>query len=83
MGSFSDSRSRGFLYIALLFAWKTDHAPPHASSPPMCPLLGAGMAKLGPGEGKDLIVSSIPLGRMGKKWDIGMACVFLSSAAAG
>lgn len=46
-------------------------------------LLGAGMAKLGPGEGKDLIVSSIPLGRMGKKWDIGMACVFLSSAAAG
>ena len=49
----------------------------------MCPLLGAGMAKLGPGEGKDLIVSSIPLGRMGKKWDIGMACVFLSSAAAG
>jgi len=43
----------------------------------------AGMAKLGPGEGKDLVVSSIPLGRMGRKWDIGMACVFLSSSAAG
>ena len=43
----------------------------------------AGLAKLGPGEAKDLVVSSIPLGRMGRKWDIGMACVFLSSSAAG
>ncbi|GAX75885.1 hypothetical protein CEUSTIGMA_g3328.t1 [Chlamydomonas eustigma] len=42
----------------------------------------AGMTKLGPGDSKDLIVSSIPMGRMGKKWDIGMACVFLSSSAA-
>ncbi|KAG1676064.1 hypothetical protein FOA52_014929 [Chlamydomonas sp. UWO 241] len=44
----------------------------------------AGMSKLGPGaaEVQKKIVESIPLGRMGTKWDIGMAVVFLTSPAA-
>lgn len=43
------------------------------------------MSKLAPGaedEAKKLIVASVPLGRMGHKWDIAMACVFLASPAA-
>ena len=53
-----------------------------------CPF--AGLTKLAPAGGsgssssavKDAVVSAIPLGRMGAKWDIAMACVFLASPAA-
>jgi peroxisomal 2,4-dienoyl-CoA reductase len=47
--------------------------------------LVAGLTKLAPGaeaEAKKVIVQSVPLGRMGRKWDIAMACVFLASPAA-
>ena len=39
------------------------------------------MAKLGGEAGIAKVVQSIPVGRMGEKWDIAMACVFLSSPA--
>mmetsp|Transcript_28846 Transcript_28846/g.73578 ORF Transcript_28846/g.73578 Transcript_28846/m.73578 type:complete len:296 (-) Transcript_28846:183-1070(-) len=45
----------------------------------------AGLTKLAPGAEKEaaaVITSSIPLGRMGRKWDIAMACMFLASPAA-
>lgn len=45
----------------------------------------AGLSKLAPGaeeQAKAIVVASIPLGRMGRKWDIAMACVFLASPAA-
>lgn len=45
----------------------------------------AGLAKLAPGSAdamKAAVTSTIPLGRMGRKWDIAMACVFLASPAA-
>lgn len=49
------------------------------------PIAGtAGMAKLAPG-GSGLeaaVAASVPLGRMGSKQDIGLACVFLASSAA-
>lgn len=53
----------------------------------LCPGAGtAGMAKLAPGPGgaaamQEVVTSSIPLGRMGTKWDIAMACVYLASPA--
>lgn len=50
----------------------------------LCP--STGMTKLGPsqeGQVQDLITSTIPVGRMGSKWDIAMTCVFLSTQAAG
>ncbi|KAL4853799.1 Peroxisomal 2 [Chlorella vulgaris] len=47
----------------------------------------AGMSKLAPGSDAAAAVlqkvnSSIPLGHMGRRWDIAMACLFLSSPAA-
>ncbi|KAF5831095.1 hypothetical protein DUNSADRAFT_13626 [Dunaliella salina] len=45
-----------------------------------------GMMKLGPssaGKVQEEITSRVPLGRMGSKWDIAMACTFLASPAAG
>lgn len=42
----------------------------------------AGMAKLAPAAVEamqEAVTSTIPLGRMGRKWDIAMACVYLSS----
>ncbi|CAG9460749.1 unnamed protein product [Pedinophyceae sp. YPF-701] len=42
----------------------------------------AGMAKLQPKEPKAGALNSIPVGRMGKKQDIGLAAVFLCSSAA-
>ncbi len=45
----------------------------------------AGMSKLAPGgeeKMKEMVVASIPIGRMGRKWDIAMAAVFLASSAA-
>ena len=51
-----------------------------------CPVAHTGLTKLGPPGSVsamcDMVVKTIPLGRMGRKWDIGMACVFLSSPAA-
>ncbi|CAM9619147.1 unnamed protein product [Ascophyllum nodosum] len=41
-----------------------------------------GMAKLGPGLGADYAKKKIPLGRIGTTFDIGIAAVFLLSAAA-
>lgn len=46
----------------------------------------AGMSKLAPGEEgsmEDVVKSAVPLGRMGEKSDIALACVFLASSAAG
>lgn len=44
----------------------------------------AGLSKLAPGkDGTDLASETIPLGRLGKKWDIAMSVVFLASPAAG
>lgn len=40
----------------------------------------AGMTKLS-GNAKDMMLSAIPLGKMGEKADIALACVFLASAA--
>ena len=43
------------------------------------------MSKLAPGAEGDankVVTAGIPLGRMGRKWDIAMACVFLASPAA-
>lgn len=43
------------------------------------------MTKLAPGEAERveaLSISKIPLGHMGDKWDIAMACLFLASPAA-
>lgn len=43
------------------------------------------MSKLAPGSErsmKDVVTESIPLGRMGTKWDIAMAAIFLASPAA-
>lgn len=45
----------------------------------------AGMTKLAPGKAEQLeqvFKEAIPIGHMGKKWDIAMACVFLCSPAA-
>lgn len=46
----------------------------------------AGMAKLAPGLSEDLmaqeIAKTIPVGRMGERSDIGLACVYLCSSAA-
>lgn len=42
----------------------------------------AGMAKLAPSGAGDIKYSEqIPVGYMGEKWDIAMACVYLSSTA--
>jgi NAD(P)-dependent dehydrogenase (short-subunit alcohol dehydrogenase family) len=44
-----------------------------------------GMSKLAPGEEaamQEVVTSAIPLGRMGEKADIALACVFLASPAA-
>jgi NAD(P)-dependent dehydrogenase (short-subunit alcohol dehydrogenase family) len=46
------------------------------------------MAKLAPGSDAAAAVlkevnAAIPLGHMGRRWDIAMACVFLASPAAG
>mmetsp|Transcript_23209 Transcript_23209/g.64450 ORF Transcript_23209/g.64450 Transcript_23209/m.64450 type:complete len:293 (+) Transcript_23209:117-995(+) len=44
----------------------------------------AGLAKLGGGFGGDAeqkVLETVPVGRMGEKWDIAMACVYLSSSA--
>ena len=43
------------------------------------------MAKLAPAAAEqmaELVASHIPLGRMGRKWDIAQACLFLASPAA-
>ena len=53
------------------------HHPPHG--------LAAGMSKLAPGAEEkmtEMVVASIQIGRMGRKWDIAMAAVFLASSAA-
>jgi hypothetical protein len=47
---------------------------------------GAGMSKLAPGSDAAAAVlqkvnSSIPLGHMGRRWDIAMACLFLCRCA--
>eukprot|EP00798_Chlamydomonas_sp_ICE-L_P022710 gene22710-29866_t len=45
----------------------------------------AGMSKLAPGSEEKMmkmVTETIPLGRMGRKWDIAMAAVFLASPAA-
>jgi peroxisomal 2,4-dienoyl-CoA reductase len=41
----------------------------------------AGMAKLAPSEDSSKFSDQIPVGYMGEKWDIAMACVYLSSTA--
>ena len=42
----------------------------------------AGFSKLGGDSlGIEAILETIPIGRLGKTWDIAMACVFLASAA--
>ena len=43
------------------------------------------MSKLAPGMEdtmKDILIESIPIGRMGEKVDIALACVYLSTSAA-
>ncbi|KAK9804870.1 hypothetical protein WJX72_009287 [[Myrmecia] bisecta] len=51
------------------------------------PIAGtAGMAKLAPGAEEAMeaeVARQIPVGRMGSKWDIAMACVFLAGPGAG
>lgn len=45
----------------------------------------AGMTKLAPGpvdQLNDLFKEGIPLGHMGRKWDIAMGCLFLAGPAA-
>ena len=45
----------------------------------------AGMSKLAPGEEQsmeEVVRSAVPLGCMGEKQDIALACVFLASSAA-
>eukprot|EP00878_Enallax_costatus_P020564 GHUV01021744.1.p1 GENE.GHUV01021744.1~~GHUV01021744.1.p1 ORF type:complete len:177 (+),score=67.69 GHUV01021744.1:423-953(+) len=45
----------------------------------------AGMSKLAPGEEgamEEVVSSAVPLGRMGEKTDIALACVYLASSAA-
>jgi NAD(P)-dependent dehydrogenase (short-subunit alcohol dehydrogenase family) len=45
----------------------------------------AGMSKLAPGKAGEMaaaVLDSIPLGRMGTKGDIALACVYLASSAA-
>ncbi len=43
-----------------------------------------GMAKLGPvADMETLAVKEIPVGRMGEKKDIALACVYLASSAGG
>ena len=45
------------------------------------PIAGtAGLAKLAPGS-EAAVVAEIPLGHMGERWDIALACVYLSSPA--
>lgn len=45
------------------------------------PIAGtAGLTKLAPGA-EQAVVREIPIGRMGQKWDIAMACVYLASSA--
>ena len=57
----------------------------YASRP--APRSPAGLSKLAPGSdaaaavGK-LVNASIPLGHMGRRWDIAQACLFLASPAA-
>ncbi|GBF92035.1 hypothetical protein Rsub_04382 [Raphidocelis subcapitata] len=51
------------------------------------PIAGtAGLSKLAPGEGgrsmEEVVRASVPLGRLGEKGDIALACVFLASGAA-
>lgn len=50
------------------------------------PIAGtAGITKLAPGiaeKAQELVASRIPLGKMGRKWDIAIGCVFLASDAA-
>jgi NAD(P)-dependent dehydrogenase (short-subunit alcohol dehydrogenase family) len=44
----------------------------------------AGMSKLAPGEESSMeqvVTSAVPLGRMGDKADIALACVYLASSA--
>jgi 2,4-dienoyl-CoA reductase [(3E)-enoyl-CoA-producing], peroxisomal len=46
----------------------------------------AGITKLAPGAAdaaSEVIRSRVPLGKMGEKWDVAMACVYLSSEAGG
>lgn len=45
----------------------------------------AGLSKLAPVEGKsmkDIVTASVPIGRMGQRSDIALACVYLASSAA-
>lgn len=45
----------------------------------------AGMSKLAPGKEKDMeaeVARTIPVGRMGERADIALACVYLASSAA-
>ena len=42
----------------------------------------AGMTKLGAGVDESLLLTAIPLQRLGRKWDIGMAAVFCATPAA-
>jgi NAD(P)-dependent dehydrogenase (short-subunit alcohol dehydrogenase family) len=51
------------------------------------PIAGtAGLSKLAPGEGgrsmEEVVRAAVPLGRLGEKGDIALACVFLASGAA-
>lgn len=60
---------------------RSHEAPsPHPTPPPK------GLSKLAPGgDGRtveEVVVSSVPLGRLGEKRDIALACVFLASPAA-
>lgn len=41
------------------------------------------MAKLAPNQGQDVVGKGVPLGRMGEKWEMGMAALFLASEGAG
>eukprot|EP00803_Ostreobium_quekettii_P011419 evm.model.scf_212.1 EVM.evm.TU.scf_212.1 scf_212:478-2505(+) len=67
----------------LALEWGPDRIRVNAVAPG--PTAGtAGMAKLSAGRDQSQSLSKyIPLGRMGEKWEIGQACVYLASSAAG
>jgi NAD(P)-dependent dehydrogenase (short-subunit alcohol dehydrogenase family) len=51
---------------------------------PCAAAAAAGMSKLAPGEEasmEQVVTSAVPLGRMGDKADIALACVYLASSA--
>lgn len=60
---------------------------PARAGAPHLPARAAGMTKLAPGSDGEarmqkLMQAAIPLGHMGRRWDIAQACVFLASPAA-